>query len=449
MPKFKIISGGVQDPKEMERKIESGPTETPGWLSRNVLNPVTRLAGSAGDIKDLIKSPINYIKSQPELSNIIQSSMSPSEKLFLKSSENVAENIPSTESLRSKAEEKIGYKKGSLKPEGNIENLVDMIGQDLPFLAASYLSGGGALLPSLARSAGANIGIMGARGLNLGPLGEIAGSLIGSKLSKTPGKIAGIAKGFGTKAVKQSKRNLLTHMKDVTRNSYTESENLLKGKSADVKPLENVLSKQFDDIAARFDTKENAQALKNFGKVFDDAYNGQLDINLAKKFKQSFSNEARNQSHTPWMKEQYRQASDHMRDWIYSQEESLGKGISDYKRANDLHALVKTQEGFEDLINKSSSLKSILSKSFLKSAFANGLKLTAIKPSSRVYRFFQEPEAKAYLTDLFSALATDQEKEAVLALNKLGKSAIQFEKNDKNNNNEKPKGFKVLSGGRL
>lgn len=333
--------------------------------------------------------------------------------------------------------------KGYYKPQGTFEELGDMIVSDAPFIAASALTGGlSALAPSLARSVGANVGIKGAQEAGFGTVGQIVGSILGAK---SPAKIQSIVKGFN-KNPKIATKNLLTHMQKAATKSYDSSTKELHNIKGPVKELPKNLQNIVEDVGF-IPNRKNISAARDIENVLEEMYGGKLDINKAKKYSQKFKSEGFNKNHSPEIKNAYKKAGMTLRDWIYDLEPEIGKGISDYKRANELHTLNKAQNKFEKIINESASAKNLFSSSFLSSLISGGVKKAGLIPVSRAKKFWREPEAREYMKEIFDAIDFGADKEALIAVHKLGKSAKEYQDKIKGlQEADKPK-FKVIKGG--
>ena len=344
--------------------------------------------------------------------------------------------------IESGIERLTGSEKGAFKPKGSLEEFGDMLISDAPFLAFSAATGGlGALLPATARSVGANVGIKAAQESGFGPVGQIFGSILGAK---APGKISSVAKNFIKKNPQQTTKNLLTHMQKAATENYNKSNATLKNVKGDVGQLPNELLEIVKDVNF-IPNKKNLSAALDIERVFEDIEAGKLSINDAKKYAQNFKNEGYNKNHSMNITNAYKRAGKTLRDWIYGLEDQVGEGITQYKRADQLHTLNKSQQEFERIVNSSAQLRNLWNKSFLNSAFSYGTKKLGTIPASRAYRYWREPETRQYLKEIYDAIELGSDKEAIIAMNKLGKSAIEYQ--NKELDNKEPKKFKILKGG--
>jgi len=439
----KILQGGLIDKKSKQK--QTNENETPSWVRRTA-GPITAALGFPGNV---VQGAQNVFSGAAELVNKhypdepMTGKRLPWDKREVQPKREMTENPFTTNELRNKVSEKTGYERESLQPKGFGEEVIDLTAGNLPL---AFMTGG-LSAATVGRDLLGSAGQLTARKAGLGTPGEIGGAIIGANLPELA-KWGGtkILNAFGKSASKQKPQNVLSHVKDVTRENFNNSTEALKGKSGPAAELVDSFEKYYDDISVGFENAENKQALKDFSHAMNQISEGKLDINKAKLLKQSFSNEAYNKNHSSGIREKYRQAADTIKGWIYGQEETLGQGISDYKRANELHTLVKDQEKLERIIDSNATLSSLLSKSFLKSIFSTGVKVGGIKPISRAARFFGTPEAQKYWGQATKALAIDNKDAVVSSLTKLGRGAIEFSAKNVSNI---PRGIKVLSGGLL
>lgn len=361
-----------------------------------------------------------------------------------------------------------------LKPQGYEEKFLRNVGSSLPG-AALALATGGAALPVAAATAGGALGETVAQEAGLGPIGEIAGSFLGS---------AGFSKGLHKLQTKYGIKpeNLVTTATTAQKNLYDTEKKLGASINAPAKSYEHKLLKLGDKIknSSALTTAQKTELIDKVQLSLGDIKGSNINASVLVDRKQG--NNAFYRHLFGKKNEKPREFLDQLQKIIFEEGDTIGKSHPEWRTswrdADDITKVLKYGEGLKEIAEEFPKISKIISHPLTKLVTSTiGLGAgyyTGISPlkigigasvlgagyaghkAKYLYSFLEKPATQKVLGDAFKYTSQRQIPQLTKALHKLNVDAKKYAENHpevkqemKSLEETKPKGRGLIKGGRI
>lgn len=406
------------------------PVEQPqeaGFITRNIVNPVTAAVGSVPSlVQGLGEEFKEYLPShrggRPDIT------------------EEIIQGVPGTiPKLRESAASALGVTPESLQPQGFFEKTIDKTAQALPFI---YGLGGSLGTLDLASSAG----MAAADEAGLGPLGEIAGGILGPvalrKIQSMRGKPSSIPH--------------LEELANKAKENFYEKEAKLGSKinvpsKKYVEGLNKIASKVEDNTALSL--SEKTEIMNKLDQFRNDAAFG--TINAAKLVQREKELNALYPSIQGPKDRIYREFIGQTRNHIENFGKEIGNKHPDWlhswQNAKDIVKAQNYQSGLSQLIDEYPTISKAISNPLVKGLLGIGAGSylggpvgagvavggsLGFKKAERLYAYYKRPIGQKLLKEAFKNIYDRNVPALERTLVKLNKDVEKFEEE----NPEKPMG---------